>query len=91
MRTGRREAQDLFVHFRAMQNVGTVSDVSEPGNEDIVVSRVMHERVSVGVEGNFDVARAGLNLREILGRVKVVMKIDDGHLLEPFLGLVLTE
>jgi hypothetical protein len=90
VRAGRGEAQDLLVHSRSAQDVRAVSDVPVSGNENVVVPRVMHERVSVGVESNLDIARTGLDLLEILGRVEVVMKINDGHLPDPFLGLVVT-
>jgi hypothetical protein len=79
VRARRRERDDLRVHVMLVEHVLPVRDVAMPANHHVVVARVMHDRVALGVvresSGSFP-RRKGV---EVLRRIVVIVKVDNLH------------
>ena len=79
VRPGRRERDDLRVHAFLLEHLLAVRDVAMPGDRDVVVAGVVDVRVACRVDRDADDALAGAERVEVLGRIEVVVDVNDRH------------
>src|SRR5438876_5830502 len=79
MRARRREAEHLPINAMLVQHGLAISDVAMTAHSDVVVARVMQNRVAVAVDRHLNSARSGAERVEIRLRIKVIVEVDDLH------------
>src|SRR5262249_29393748 len=71
------------------QNLLAILDVAMPANGDVVIARIVNERIALGVDRDADRARPRPQRVQICRRIKMVVKINDrqrGPFLSPRSG-----
>src|SRR5438309_1050530 len=77
VRGGRREGQDRHVHVLAREPLLAIGNAAMPGHRDVAVARRADDRIAGGVGRQLHRRGSTAQCLEILGRVVVVVEVDD--------------
>src|SRR5205085_9049912 len=71
------EAEHLLVHSVLLEHCLAIGDVAMAAHGDVVVARIVKDRIAFTVDRHLHPARSGAQRIEVSLRVEVIVKVDD--------------